>query len=144
MCVLCLQCTSAIELTPEHVLTTAHEDLRQAGLSNSKAQYIQNIANHFQNGLIQRDRVPAMGAEDLRASLLEIKGVGPWTVDMVFMFSLGFTDILPVHDLGVRKGMMKVYALKKLPRPDQMEHIASTWRPFRSVGTYFMWKAMEE
>lgn len=75
--------------------------------------------------------------------LTSIKGIGEWTVHMFQMFHLRRPDILPIGDLGVRKGMQKVYKLSKLPGRQEMEQIAEEWRPYRSVGAFYMWRSQE-
>lgn len=82
----------------------------------------------------------AKGDEELYEVLTAVKGIGRWSVDMFAMFHCGRLDILPVGDLGVRKGFQALYKLKAIPTDDQMEQIAEKWRPYRSLGSYFMWR----
>jgi DNA-3-methyladenine glycosylase II len=76
----------------------------------------------------------------LAAELTKVKGIGRWSVDMFSMFHLGHPDVLPVGDLGVRRGMGHLYGLRELPGPAQMADIAAIWAPWRSVGSYYMWR----
>jgi 3-methyladenine DNA glycosylase/8-oxoguanine DNA glycosylase len=71
-----------------------------------------------------------------------VKGIGRWTAEMFLMFSLGRPDVLPVDDLGVRRGMQITYGLSDAPKPDEMRRIAESWAPYRSVGTWYMWRAL--
>lgn len=87
--------------------------------------------------------IDTMTDEELTTSLIAIKGIGPWTIDMHSMFAMGRPDILPLGDLGVRKGMQLLYGLKELPSPAEMEALAEIWRPYRSVGSFYMWKVGE-
>ena len=72
-----------------------------------------------------------------------VRGVGVWTAQMFLMFRLGRLDVLPVLDLGIQKGMRHAYGLRRLPKPAQMERIAATWRPYRSVASWYLWRALE-
>jgi len=133
------------------------EVLRGAGLSERKATYLKDLAQAFSTStaavtnketVIQTikltdDLINTMTDEELTTSLISIKGIGPWTIAMHSMFAMGRPDILPVGDLGVRKGMQLLYGLKELPSPAEMESLAETWRPYRSVGSFYMWKVAE-
>ena len=133
-------CAAAGILDPPSVMGTSIEDLRAAGLSGSKAAYIHDLARHFNEGLLSDEAISGMDAAALHTSLTAVKGIGPWTVDMHAMFHLGRPDVLPVGDLGVRRGMQVLYGLRDLPTPAQMEAVADRWRPWRSVGSYYMWR----
>mmetsp|Transcript_44313 Transcript_44313/g.88950 ORF Transcript_44313/g.88950 Transcript_44313/m.88950 type:complete len:135 (+) Transcript_44313:117-521(+) len=108
------------------------------GLSKQKASYVRDLAAKFQEPAFQS--LDGLPDPDLRTLLLTVKGVGPWTVDMFMIFTLHRPDILPVGDLGVRKGMQVHFALKSLPLPAQMESLAASWVPYRSVGSWYMWR----
>jgi DNA-3-methyladenine glycosylase II len=82
--------------------------------------------------------------EEVAAALLPIRGIGPWSVDMFLMFALGRPDVLPVGDLGVRKGMQRHFRLRALPEADKMTKLAAPWRPFRSAAAWYMWRVVEE
>lgn len=127
-------------LNPASVLATSQDALAGAGLSGRKSAYLHDLARHFQEGLLTDDLIDAMNAEELHAALTAVKGLGPWSVDMFSLFHLGLPDILPVGDLGVRKGMQHLYSLKELPSAAQMEVVAEQWKPYRSVGSYYMWR----
>jgi DNA-3-methyladenine glycosylase II len=88
-------------------------------------------------------RLPGATDEEVAALLLPVRGIGPWSVDMFLMFALARPDVLPVGDLGVRKGMVRHFRLRKLPEPDRMQQLAAPWRPFRSVGSWYMWRLLE-
>ena len=84
-----------------------------------------------------------MSDEEVITDLVAVKGIGRWTAEMILIFSLGRLDVLPADDLGVKKGLQKVYGLRKLPSPDRMKEIAAAWKPYRTIGTWYMWKAMD-
>jgi DNA-3-methyladenine glycosylase II len=75
--------------------------------------------------------------------LLPVRGIGPWSVDMFLMFALGRPDVLPVGDLGIRKGMQQHFGLRKLPDAAKMTRLAAPWRPYRSVAAWYMWRLLE-
>lgn len=134
------QCTELGILDYSSVLNSPQELLCAAGLSRNKASYLHDLARHFQEGLLSDDIITELDVQGLHTSLTKVRGLGPWSVDMFAMFHLGLPDVLPVGDLGVRRGMQALYGLKTLPSPSQMEAIANSWQPWRSVGSYFMWR----
>eukprot|EP00877_Chromochloris_zofingiensis_P011900 jgi/Chrzof1/6964/Cz02g05210.t1 len=128
------------QLLPQHVLKTHASMLRACGLSERKASYVLELAQHFHDGKLSDEVLAGLNDDELQTALTAVRGIGPWTVDMFAMFHLGRPDVLPVGDLGVRKGMQVLYGLKSLPSPAEMQRISECWRPFRSVGCYYMWK----
>lgn len=133
-------CAETGVLSPEAVAAAPLEALTGAGLSGRKATYLHDLARHFQEGLLSDDAIDAMTLPQLHTALTAVKGLGPWSVDMFAMFHLGLPDVLPVGDLGVRKGMQAAYGLRDLPSPTEMERVAAAWQPYRSVGSYYMWR----
>ncbi|KAI8105093.1 hypothetical protein M9435_000264 [Picochlorum sp. BPE23] len=129
-------------LNATNIIQTDDETLRNVGLSRSKVQYLKSLSEHFESGAIDAATIGEMDASAMRQALLQVKGLGPWSVDMFSMFHLGHADCLPVSDLGVRKGMQKLYGLQKLPSKETMEDISAGWRPYRSVGSWLMWRVM--
>ena len=130
--------------TPQDVVNTPFDRLRGVGLSRAKATYIQDLAAKIIEGTVDLAKLPAMSDDEVITHLIAVKGIGRWTAEMVLIFDLGRLDVLPVDDLGVRKGFQKVYGLKELPKPEKMMKIAEKWRPYRSVGTWYMWKAVDQ
>lgn len=130
------------KLTPGKLRTVPVETLRSCGLSNAKARSILAVAEHFHT---RRGFVRTLAAADdllAREHLLALPGVGPWTVDMVLMFSVPWRhDILPVGDLGIRAGMRDLFDLPDLPSPRIMEDLAAPWRPYRTVACWYLWRS---
>lgn len=122
-------------LTPEAVLATPLPDLRACGLSERKASYVLGLARHFQQRQLTDAQLAAMEPAQLADELTAVKGIGLWTVDMFSMFHLGRPDVLPVGDLGVRRGVQSLFGLSAPPSPEKMEELTQGWRPFRSVRT---------
>ncbi|MEO1837370.1 MAG: DNA-3-methyladenine glycosylase 2 family protein, partial [Akkermansiaceae bacterium] len=128
---------------PEELLATEDSDLRAAGLSGPKIGYLRDLASHVSEGRLDFDGIDDLDAADVVARLTAVKGIGEWSAHMFLMFQLGRPDILPVGDLGVRKGMVAAYGLRKLPSPRRMHEIGRQWAPYRSVGSWYMWRAVE-
>ncbi|RCV16492.1 hypothetical protein SEVIR_3G145200v4 [Setaria viridis] len=130
-------------VTPAAVLALAAADLRTIGVSGRKASYLHDLAIRFAAGELSDSAVAAMDESALLAELTKVKGVGEWTVHMFMIFSLHRPDVLPCGDLGVRKGVQELYKLKALPKPEEMAALCERWRPYRSVGAWYMWRLME-
>lgn len=128
---------------PDQVAALDVDELREGGLSRQKATYIREVARAYVNGEIVPRRFKAMSDDDISAALTRIKGVGEWSAHMFLMFALNRPDVLPVGDLGVRKGMQRFYDLDELPAPAEMVERAGPWRPWRSVGSWYMWRVLE-
>ena len=130
--------------SPEELLKVSHQRLRKAGLSNQKAAYVHDLAQKFCDGTIQPREFKTMSNEDISQHLIQVKGVGQWTADMFLMFALNRPDVLPVGDLGIRKGFKKMFNLRKDPSPEKMIALAESWRPYRTVASWYVWRATEE
>jgi DNA-3-methyladenine glycosylase II len=125
------------------ILATPDAELRAAGMSAAKAAALKDLARHVVEKRLVPSRLPGATDEEVAAMLLPVRGIGPWSVDMFLMFSLARPDVLPVGDLGVRKGMQRHWKLRKLPEPERMRQLAEPWRPYRSVGSWYMWRLVE-
>lgn len=128
---------------PESLLATPFEALRGAGLSRAKAASLLDLAAKFTDGTVNPRRFSRMDEEELHRALTQIRGIGPWSVDMFMMFGLMRPDVLPVGDLGVRKGMQLYFGLPGLPAPAEMHALAEPWRPFRTAASWYMWRVVE-
>ena len=133
------------ERTPDPIaiLATTDEAFRGAGVSRQKAGYLRDLAQHCVDGTLDFAAMPALDDAEVIERLTAVKGVGEWTAHMFLMFELGRPDILPVGDLGVRKGMAAAYALPDTPTPSRAREIGAPWSPYRSVGSWYMWRAVE-
>jgi 3-methyladenine DNA glycosylase/8-oxoguanine DNA glycosylase len=128
--------------TPEQFLAATDDDLRAAGLSRQKLVYLRDLADKFASGQLREDEFAHLDDEEVIQRVAAVKGIGRWTAEMFLIFSLGRSDVLPVDDLGVRRGFQQVYGLDGLASPKQMRTIAEPWRPYRSVGTWYMWRSL--
>ncbi|CAK9219648.1 unnamed protein product [Sphagnum troendelagicum] len=127
-------------VTPAVVASLSASQMREIGISGRKASYLHDLANHFVTGALSDDIIQQMDEETLMAALTAVKGIGVWSVHMFMIFWLHKSDVLPVGDLGVRKGFQKLYHLEALPSVSQMTEIAASWRPFRSLGAWYLWR----
>src|SRR5256885_15113167 len=130
--------------TPQDILATPDEKLRGAGLSRAKAAAIKDIAAKTIEGVVPSTRIISRMTEaEIIERLTAVRGVGPWTVEMFLIFTLGRTDVLPVTDYGVRKGFALTYGWKELPRPKELLEFGERWRPHRSTAAWYFWRALE-
>lgn len=114
--------------------------VRTCGLSRQKRAYLLDLARHFVSGQIDRRRLGRMDDEAVIESLTRVKGVGRWTAEMFLIFVLNRPDVLPVDDLGLRKGVQQVRGLAELPDALTCRTLAEPWRPWRSVATWYLWR----
>lgn len=129
---------------PGRVLRARLSELRGVGLSAAKARYIKEIAVRAAAGKLPSLRdCEEMGDAELIQRLTEIKGVGRWTAEMLLIFNLGRQDVLPVNDLGVRRGFARAYRRRSLPEPDFLERVGRRWAPYRSVAAWYLWRAVD-
>ena len=129
--------------TPIDVMNIDHEKLRTVGLSNSKAQYIKNIAHEFLDNPDTYESLEKMDDQDIIDTLITIKGVGLWTAQMFLMFTLSRPDVFPMTDLGVQKGFQHYYKLSDIPTPIQMLKKSEQWAPYRTVVSLYFWRLLE-
>ena len=128
---------------PAAILATPDAKLRAAGLSGAKAAAIKDLARHVVEKKLVPARLPSATDDEVAQMLLPIRGIGPWSVDMFLMFALARPDVLPVGDLGIRKGMQRHFKLRKLPEAARMRKLAAPWQPYRTVASWYMWRLLE-
>ena len=130
--------------TPEAVLSASDETLRAVGLSRSKALAMRDLAAKTIDGTVPTyAALQAMEDELIAERLTQIRGIGLWTVHMLLMFRLGRPDVVPTTDYGVRKGFMVAFRGKEMPSPKDIAARAEKWRPYRSVASWYLWRALE-
>lgn len=130
---------------PAAILDKSIEQLRSAGLSNAKARYVQDLAQHIVDGKLRFDDIDTMSNDAIIAMLTDVKGVGEWTAHMFLMFCMGRPDILAVGDLGVRSAIRNLYELDHLPSPQEVTDIARAnhWHPYESVACWYLWYSLD-
>jgi DNA-3-methyladenine glycosylase II len=130
-------------LTPAGIMKLRPEKMRKLGLSAQKTLYIRELAKHAKRGSIVFENLPDTDDAAVIEHLTRVKGIGVWTAQMFLMFALRREDVLPVADLGIRSAMKKAYGLDDLPKPAEMEKIASAWKPYRSIACWYLWRSLE-
>jgi len=130
--------------TPEHMLAVSAAQLRAAGLSIQKIEYVRDLAKKYIDGTIHEKKFPKMSSQEIIDHLVQVKGIGVWTAHMLLIFTLYRPDILPVGDLAIRKGFQTVYGLKEMPNTKQMEHIARPWREHATAASWYLWRVADE
>ena len=130
--------------SPQDVLATPDDHLRRAGLSRAKVASIKDLAIHAISGSVPSSRaIRKLSDAQILEQLTVVRGIGPWTVEMLLIFYLGRADVWPVTDYGVRKGFARAYGLKDLPSPKELLAHGEKWRPYRSVAAWYFWRALE-
>ena len=129
--------------TTTEVLDSPDAQFRDSGVSRQKASYLRSVAEHVVEGRLDLAGVGELDDETVEEQLTAIHGVGEWTAHMYLMFALGRPDVLPVGDLGIRKGMESAYGLPSTPTPSEAQTIGEAWSPYRSVVSWYMWRAVE-
>jgi 3-methyladenine DNA glycosylase/8-oxoguanine DNA glycosylase len=131
--------------TPQEVLKLTKRQLRKAGLSGAKILAMRDLAQKTIDGIVPtHDEALSLSDEELIERLDSVRGIGRWTVEMFLIFRLGRPDVLPIHDLGVQKGWSVAYGKKHMPRPKELEKFGERWRPYRTVASWYMWRAFEK
>ena len=118
--------------------------LRSAGLSQRKSEYVKGIALAFSDSEFLPKDIGLWTDTQVSEKLTSIRGVGQWTADMFMLFTLLRPDILPLNDLGIQKGIQIFFKLPKLPDPSEMSNLTVHWRPYRSIGCWYMWRIVDE
>lgn len=130
--------------SPQRVLKMPSDKLRSAGLSRAKVSYILDTAERAKRGLIPSlEKCDEMDDMELIECLTETKGIGRWTAEMLLIFNLGRLDVLPVDDLGVRKGYKIAYKKRDLPSPKYLARKGEIWAPYRSSAAWYLWRAAD-
>lgn len=127
---------------PQQIIDTPVETLRSIGLSNAKAQYVQNVCRFFLAEKITDATLHKMSNEELIKYLSQIKGVGQWTVEMILMFTLGREDVFAVDDLGIQQSIAKLYQLDatdKKTLKEKMVKLSAKWSPYRTYACRYLW-----
>jgi len=125
------------------LLSLSHEQLRGSGMSNAKARYVRNLAENITHGELQIFHFDSMNDEEVIKELTKVKGIGPWTAEMFLMFTLGREDVFSFGDLGLKKGLIKIYGFKIEPTQKQIEKIISKWSPYKTYASRILWASLD-
>src|ERR1700676_4728644 len=130
--------------SPEQMLKLRTSTLRKAGLSGAKVPAMKDLPRKTIDGIVPtREQAEKMSDAELVERLDSVRGIGAWTVEMFLIFNLGRPDVLPIHDLGVQKGWSVAYGKKHMPKPKELLAFGERWRPYRTVASWYMWRAFE-
>src|SRR6201982_3120077 len=131
--------------TPQEMLKLQTKALRKAGLSGAKILAMKDLAQKTIDGVVPtHEEALKLSDDELVERLISVRGIGAWTVEMFLIFRLGRPDVLPIHDLGVKKGWSVAYNKKRMPRPKELLAFGECWRPYRTVASWYMWRAFEK
>lgn len=132
--------------TPQHIIDTPFEKLRSVGMSNAKANYVQNVARFELEHGMGLKKLDNISNEEVIAYLTQIKGVGRWTTEMLLMFALCREDVFAIDDLGIRNAMIALYDIKtkdKKKQNKELLRIAESWSPYRTYACMYMWRSLD-
>ncbi|HEY2545507.1 MAG TPA: hypothetical protein VGI46_05540, partial [Candidatus Acidoferrum sp.] len=128
--------------TPQEILKLRKPALRKAGLSGAKILAVKDLAAKTISGVVPTlEQAQKLSDEELVKRLTSVRGIGAWTVEMFLIFRLGRPDVLPIHDLGVKKGWSITYKKKHMPKPKELLKFGERWRPYRTIASWYMWRA---
>jgi DNA-3-methyladenine glycosylase II len=130
--------------TPQEMLKLRKPVLRKAGLSGAKILAMKDLAQKTIEGIVPSfEEAQKLSDEELVERLVSVRGIGAWSVEMFLIFRLGRPDVLPIHDLGVKKGWSITYGKKHMPKPKELLAFGERWRPYRTIASWYMWRACQ-
>lgn len=130
------------KVVPEFTLTIEDDKIRAIGVSWAKVKYIKDLAQKTLDGTLDLKSLVKMSDSEVSDHLIQVKGIGPWTAQMILMFSLGRPDVLPLNDLGIQKAFFKEYGVR-MDNFKEMIKIAENWRPYRTIACKYLWKSLD-
>lgn len=131
--------------TPEEVLQLDETQLRGAGLSRQKIAAVKDLAAKTLDGTVPAlKEIRRLSEQEILERLTRVRGIGEWSVQMFLMFQLGRPDVLPIHDYGLRRGFQHIYGLDDVPKPQAVLEHGERWRPYRSIASWYLWRAVEQ
>ena len=128
------------KLVAKHLHSTPAAKLRKAGVSPQKLSYLRNLTSRLSKNTLELQPLRKLPDEEVIRVLDEVKGIGPWTVHMLLIFTMGRPDVLPVDDFGIKKGISEIYGLDGLPKKAEIEKLAERWHPYCSVASLYIWR----
>ncbi len=127
-------------LDPVSMHRTPNSKLRKAGVSPQKIRYLKDLSSRVVHGELELESLRNEPDEVLLDELDKVLGVGPWTVHMILIFTLGRPNVLPVDDLGIKKAIQQLYSLRELPKKEEIVRLAEAWHPYCSVASLYLWR----
>lgn len=133
----------ATKLRPQAVINLEPEGIKAIGLSKQKANYLTDLARHFVEDPTVYNHLEKQTDEQVISELTEIKGIGKWTAQMFLIFTLGRPDVFAVDDVGLQKGMLKLFGWPSLPPKKELETMAEKWSPYSSIASLHLWHSLD-
>jgi len=127
-------------IEPPRLYSTPISKLRKAGVSPQKIRYLKDLSRRVAKGKLDLESLKFREDRVLLEALDEVLGIGPWTIHMLLIFTLGRADVLPVDDLGIRKAIQNIYSLPEMPTRDETEDLAKNWHPYCSIASLYLWR----
>ena len=127
----------------ELVLATSDDSLRSVGLSRQKIGYLRDLSARVASGSLPLAHLGRLPDDEIIEHLIQVKGIGRWTVQMFLMFRLGRPDVLPELDLGIQTALQRAHGLKKRPTPKDVLRLGAKWRPHATTACWYMWRSLE-
>ena len=131
------------KMAPAHVLKLKVDDMRAAGLSARKVEYLVDLALHFANDQVHVSQWAEMDDEAIIAELVAIRGIGRWTAEMFLIFHLMRPNVLPLDDIGLQNGISHAYFSGEPVSRSEIREVANSWAPFCSVATWYIWRSLD-
>jgi DNA-3-methyladenine glycosylase II len=128
--------------SPDQILASSESELRGAGLSGRKVEYIRDLAAHVRSGELELDRLEELSDEEVIEEIVAVRGFGRWSAEMFLIFHLERPDVISGGDLGIRKSIQLNLGLDELPSPQEVEEISQRWRPHRSLASIYLWESL--
>jgi DNA-3-methyladenine glycosylase II len=128
--------------SPAELLAIDPDDLRAAGLSGRKVEYLRDLASRLESGELDLDRLDGLSDDEVVAEITAVRGLGLWSAQMFLMFHLERPDVLPTGDQGIRRAVQLAYELDALPEVAELERIAATWQPHRTLACIYLWESL--
>ncbi len=130
-------------ITPERTLKLSEKEIRRTGASWSKARFVRDLAQNVMDETVDLKSLRHLNDADVAETLMQVKGIGPWTAQMFLMFTLGREDVFSHGDLGLRNAIKRHYSLRKDAGREEMERIAKRWSPYRTYACRILWKSLD-
>jgi DNA-3-methyladenine glycosylase II len=128
--------------SPRRLLKASEEELRGAGLSGRKVEYVRDLAHHVIDGELELDRLEQLGDEQVIEEIVAVRGLGRWTAEMFLLFHLERPDVLSGGDLGIRKAIQIEYGMEQMPTPLETVAFGERWSPHRSLASIYLWESL--
>jgi DNA-3-methyladenine glycosylase II len=126
--------------TPQQILEMDREKMRAVGMSYAKIDYIKSVAEAFLKGDISAEKLKSLSDDEITEELTKLKGIGPWTAEMILIFTLNRPDIFSIGDAGLKRAIYKLYGLTK---PEEILKLSESWKPHRSTAAWYLWRSLE-